>query len=70
MGRTRRFASELGRFCATVRWFCSSLMGDNHYHRYVAHRARAHPGEPVIDEREYWRVRHAAVDAHPGARCC
>ncbi len=46
------------------------LMGDNHYQRYVDHRARTHPGEPAMSEREYWRQRHAATDANPGARCC
>ncbi|WP_370464455.1 YbdD/YjiX family protein [Mycolicibacterium sp. 018/SC-01/001] len=45
-------------------------MGDNHYQRYVEHRARQHAGEAVMSEREYWRHRHAAADADPGARCC
>jgi uncharacterized short protein YbdD (DUF466 family) len=45
-------------------------MGDNHYQRYVEHRRRTHPDEPVFSEREYWRMRHAAADANPGARCC
>ncbi len=45
-------------------------MGDNHYRRYVEHRRRSHPGEPVCTESEYWRMRHAAADANPGARCC
>ncbi len=35
-------------------------MGDNHYRRYVEHRRRVHPGEPVVSEREYWRMRHDA----------
>lgn len=45
-------------------------MGDNHYRRYLEHRRRTHPGEPVLTEREYWHMRHAAADADPGARCC
>jgi len=45
-------------------------MGDNHYQRYLEHRARTHVGEAVISEREYWRRRHAAADSNPGARCC
>jgi uncharacterized short protein YbdD (DUF466 family) len=42
-------------------------MGDNHYQQYVAHRRRIHPGEAVISERDYWRLRHdlTATDA-----CC
>jgi uncharacterized short protein YbdD (DUF466 family) len=63
----------MGRFATAARqigWYCSSLMGDNHYRRYVMHRTRSHPGEPVCSEREYWRMRHEATDRNPGARCC
>ena len=63
MGR----ASELTR---QIRWYWASLMGDNHYRRYVEHRTRTHPGEAVLTESEYWRMRHAATDANPQARCC
>ena len=45
-------------------------MGDSHYPRYLEHRARTHPGEPVLTEAQYWRVRHDQQDANPGARCC
>jgi uncharacterized short protein YbdD (DUF466 family) len=45
-------------------------MGDNHYRRYVDYHRSAHPGEPVPSERDYWRMRHAATDANPNARCC
>jgi uncharacterized short protein YbdD (DUF466 family) len=45
-------------------------MGDSHYQRYVDHRHRVHPGEPVLTEREYWKLRHAAAEANPGVRCC
>lgn len=31
---------------------------------------RTHPGEPVLTEREYWQMRHAAAEADPQARCC
>ena len=41
MGR----AAELTR---QIRWYWASLMGDNHYRRYVEHRGRTHPGEPVL----------------------
>ena len=27
-----------------IRWYIGTLMGDTHYHRYVEHRARTHPG--------------------------
>ena len=63
MGRISRIAHQIG-------WYSASLMGDNHYRRYVEYRRRAHPGEPVISEREYWRQRHAATEANPSSRCC
>ncbi len=61
-----RFGDVVGQ----IRWFVGSLMGDNHYQRYVAHRRRAHPGEQVISEAEYWRIRHRQAESNPGARCC
>ena len=63
MGRATKVAGQ-------IRWYWSSLMGDNHYRRYVAHRERTHAGEPVMSERDYWRMRHEAADRNPGARCC
>jgi len=63
MGRV----TEIGR---QIRWYWASLMGDNHYRRYVEHRRRTHPDEPVLSEREYWRMRHDTSEASPTARCC
>ncbi|HUO39013.1 MAG TPA: YbdD/YjiX family protein [Mycobacterium sp.] len=63
MGRAAEIAYQ-------IRWYWRALMGDSHYERYLEHRRRAHPGEPVLSEREYWRARHAATDANPGMRCC
>lgn len=45
-------------------------MGDNHYLRYLDHRRRTHPGEPVLSESEYWRMRHRVTESSPSARCC
>lgn len=61
---------RLTRILRQIRWYCSTLMGDNHYHRYVEHRRRSHPDGPLLTEREYWRMRHAATEASPNARCC
>ncbi|HZQ31449.1 MAG TPA: YbdD/YjiX family protein [Mycobacterium sp.] len=58
-----------GRILRQIRWYCGTLMGDTHYRRYVEHRRRTHPGEPVPTEGEYWKMRHAAGE-NPGARCC
>ncbi len=56
------------RVCRQVARYVGDVMGDTHYARYVAHRRRCHPDEPVLSEREYWRARHAA--AGPTVRCC
>ncbi|MGI9124768.1 MAG: CstA-like transporter-associated (seleno)protein [Mycobacterium sp.] len=45
-------------------------MGDDHYRRYVRHRRAAHPDEPVLDENQYWRMRHKASELNPTSRCC
>ena len=63
MGRIATVTRQIG-------WYVGTLMGDTHYRRYVEHRTRTHPGEPVLNERQYWKMRHAAADANPGARCC
>ena len=59
-----------GRFARQVRWYVGSLMGDNHYQRYLTHRRRDHPDEPVLTEAQYWRMRHRQTETNPGARCC
>ncbi len=53
-----------------VRWWFSSVMGDNAYRRYVHHLAVHHPGKVVPSEKQYWRDRYAEMDRNPGARCC
>jgi uncharacterized short protein YbdD (DUF466 family) len=53
-----------------VRWYIGTLMGDTHYQRYVDYRLRVHPGEPVVSERDYWRMRHNRTESSPDPRCC
>jgi uncharacterized short protein YbdD (DUF466 family) len=53
-----------------IGWYVSSLMGDNHYRRYVDHCLRTHPDEQVMSERDYWRMRHDATERNPQTRCC
>nr|WP_090341653.1 YbdD/YjiX family protein [Mycolicibacterium malmesburyense] len=67
MGRVTEGARQIGSYW---RRYVGDLMGDTHYRRYVEHRMRTHPGEPILSERDYWRMRHAATEANPGARCC
>lgn len=67
MGRIATQARQVSR---QIRWYWGSLMGDNHYRRYVEHRVRTQPGEVVVSERDYWRMRHAATEDNPNPRCC
>lgn len=53
-----------------LKWYVASMMGDNHYERYLRHHAVAHPGEAPMSKRDYWRERTDAQDRNPGARCC
>jgi uncharacterized short protein YbdD (DUF466 family) len=63
MGRAAEIASQIG-------WYWGTLMGDTHYRRYLEHRRRTHPGESILSEREYWRMRHDATESNPNPRCC
>jgi uncharacterized short protein YbdD (DUF466 family) len=63
MGRAAAIARQ-------IRWYWGSLMGDNHYRRYVEHHRIKHPGEPLMSEREYWRRRIDAIESNPNPRCC
>lgn len=62
--------AQLTHLARTTRWYVASLMGDNHYQRYLDYRRRTHPGEPVVTEAEYWRMRHRDADRNPASRCC
>nr|WP_231637266.1 YbdD/YjiX family protein [Microbacterium sp. No. 7] len=53
-----------------IRWYITTLMGDNAYATYVAHQRRHHPGEELPTERQFWRQRMDEQDRNPGARCC
>lgn len=62
-----RAAGRVGR---GIRWYMTTLMGDTAYATYVAHHARAHPGEEPMTERQFWRQKMDDQDRNPGARCC
>lgn len=66
MGRTG--SHPILRALKAARWYVASVMGDNHYERYLAHRRATHPGEPVLTEREYWKARHDGATVN--VRCC
>ena len=46
MGRAAAIARQIGWYFSKLSWYSATLMGDNHYRRYVEHRRRTHPGEP------------------------
>ena len=60
----------LGRAWRAVRWYVTSVMGDNAYQIYLDHHRRTHPGEPVLSEREFWRERTDEQERSPQGRCC
>jgi uncharacterized short protein YbdD (DUF466 family) len=51
-------------------WYLREVSGETSYDRYVAHRAKCHPGEPVMSQREFWHWRMDERDRNPAARCC
>jgi len=53
-----------------VRWYLREVSGESAYDRYVEHRRREHPGEPVMSRRDFERRRQDAREARPRARCC
>lgn len=63
-GAARRAAAGLWRALGEV-------LGEGNYRRFAAHRAAAHPGEPVPSEREFWRETHERRERDPrGGGCC
>jgi len=59
---------RLRRTLRGVRWYLAELTGETEYDRFVEHRKRLHPDEPVPSRREYERIRHERL-AQPSARC-
>jgi uncharacterized short protein YbdD (DUF466 family) len=48
-----------------VWWYVRAVMGETAYDDYLEHRARTHPGGPVLTRREFERLR-----TQPNVRCC
>lgn len=66
----RHGTAALGRAARSVLWWFNGVLGGQDYQRYVAHMRRAHPGSPVVSEREYWRERYDEAERNPSTRCC
>ena len=61
---------ELGRFVSQT---ANLMCGVPDYATYVAHRKANHPGEPIMNETEFFRERQNARYADGsgrGCRCC
>jgi uncharacterized short protein YbdD (DUF466 family) len=61
--RAARAARGLGRLVRGV-------MGEGAYDAYLAHERAAHPGAPLLSEREFWIARYRDQELNPGGRCC
>ena len=60
-------------FCSGLAKTARLMVGVPDYEAYVAHRARAHPGEPVMCYEEFFRERQASrygVNGGKISRCC
>jgi uncharacterized short protein YbdD (DUF466 family) len=53
-----------------VVWYLREVAGENDYARYLEHRRREHPGEPVLERREFERRRMDERERTPRSRCC
>jgi uncharacterized short protein YbdD (DUF466 family) len=51
-------------------WYLREVAGEHAYDRYLEHRRREHPGEPVLDRRAFERRRADERERTPRARCC
>lgn len=69
-GAVATLLAQAGRVARGVRWYVTSLMGDNAYATYLAHQRRHHPDLEPLTERQFWRERMDDQDRNPGARCC
>ncbi|AJT42587.1 YbdD/YjiX family protein [Psychromicrobium lacuslunae] len=53
-----------------IAWYVKGLMGEDAYQKYRAHQLAAHPGQPIMTERQFWRDHADRQDANPQGRCC
>ncbi|WP_394940719.1 YbdD/YjiX family protein [Psychromicrobium sp. YIM B11713] len=58
------------RLMKAVRWYIKGLMGEDAYQKYQIHQLTAHPGAPMMTERQFWRDHTDRQDANPQGHCC
>lgn len=64
---------HLSRFRGDISSTARLMVGVPDYDAYVAHRARLHPGEPVMSFEDFFRERQASrygVNGGKISRCC
>ena len=62
--------ARVGRGLRSLAWYLREVSGESAYDRYLTHRQRLHPDEPVMSSTEFWRWRMDDRDRRPSARCC
>lgn len=63
-------AARIRRAAGGVRWYIRGVIGADAYERYAAHQSARHPGEPVLDEKSFWRAKYEDMERNPRSRCC
>lgn len=53
-----------------LRWYTREFFGDSAYERYLQRHQAAHPGSPIMSEREFWRRRDQDAEERTGTGCC
>ena len=61
---------RLRKAALAVRWYVRGVVGADAYERYVEHQQRVHPGEPILEEKAFWRAHVDERDTTPKMRCC
>ncbi len=63
-------ATRMRRAVGTLRWYVRGVIGADAYERYTAHQRARHPGEPMLDEKAFWRDKYEDMERNPRSRCC
>jgi len=63
---TKRLRERALALCAAWR----QIVGIPDYERYLAHMAEHHPGEPVLERREFFACAIDRKYGRSGPRCC
>ena len=62
--------TSVRRALGAIGWYVREVVGENDYDKYVAHLARAHPGQTPPTRRTFERHKTDRMEANPKSRCC